>query len=130
MGLQIFDERVTEIGTINILAANTTVAVASSNSTGVSRRYDAVIVENTDTIDHTVEVIITANALDCVLGQVNVPTLAGTLAVPAVDLAAALAPASFGAFILANGSTFKLRVLVAVTSTFHVRALCIGGQIT
>jgi hypothetical protein len=129
MGFSQFDER--EYSSNQYYADNSTgdTFYYLAGNTVMVERVDAIIVVNTSASDQIVELALTPGGVAYPIGQVTIPALAGTAAVPPVDLVALLAPPSIGAIIIQRGATLQLRQVAALTGSDVVSAVTFGGLI-
>jgi hypothetical protein len=129
MGFSPFDER--EYSSNQYYADNSTgdTFYYLAGNTVMVERVDAIVVTNTSTSDQILELGLKPGGVVYPLGQVTIPALAGTPGVPPVDLVAALAPPSIGAFIVQRGATLQLRQVAALTGSDVVTAVTFGGLI-
>lgn len=127
MGLQNFDESNAFAQVRYIIAGTGTSIVDFTNSNGVPFRIDALVATNNDSIAHVVNVYYFDGATPGLLGSVSVPSGAGTLGTPGVDLLPAVLPASVVGLVCGPVSKIQGNVAVAVTGGNSVQVTALGG---
>jgi len=127
MGLQVFDERFPSLSGVQIVAADTTTLkqLVSVGQPG-GLLIDAILLSNTDGIDHNVDFWFTLSAVNYGIGSIKVPAGAGKAGVAAVDAVPWLYPNSRKAIIITNLSALYFSVEVSVV-TGAVQGVAFGG---
>lgn len=127
MGFQVYDE--TAVLNLNrlIVPADGTALLPLVPAASVSRRIDAILAANRDTIDHVINVQMTVGAVVTEIGSVTVPAGAGYAGVPTVDLLGSGFPATQAGVTLIGTSLIGVQLPVAVVATFDVSVTAVGG---
>lgn len=127
MGRSIFDE--TQVITLKakIVAADTTTLKTLFGSSAVQARIDNLLLTSNDTIDHKVVIWVTNASINYVVGSVDVPAGAGHGGVAPVDAIPLIVVAGQQGLLVDSTTTYSYSVEVAVTSTFEVDCVGMGG---
>jgi hypothetical protein len=128
MAISVFQEVLAQQNVDQILAANGFNAIVALTGQSRGSRLDRLYLSNNDTIDHLVQVVFAdPSANFSMLGAVNVPHGAGFTSL-AVEAVALLVPNGDQCIQLPLNCSVRIQVPVAVTSTFQVGMVAIGGQ--
>lgn len=128
MPLQQFDERIMDV---LALALDSTYTPGSKQTIPTNNSYDERIdvlqAVNTDTVAHELSIWLDNAPTAHGIGSVTLPAGAGTGAIPAVDVFAALLPASFHYLYIQSGGAFYASVAEAISSGKNVYVWGLGG---
>lgn len=129
MGAQVFNENQPFAAGIQLANANGTTPQAYVSGPSVPLRWDHLLVTNTDTVDHEVQLIMDDFVSDEVICAATVPAGAGSGATPAVDLIAEALPSTIDGLIQPVTATFKVAVVVVITAGKHLNFWGQGGYL-
>lgn len=127
MGFAIFDERNPSVIAVTQLAAASPGATTILTANGTSRRYDAILVSSTDTVDRTIALEVLQGATATSIGQVVIPAGSGTGAIPPVDLIAALPLTGQAGIVLGPADSLRFSTIVATTAAKQISLVALGG---
>lgn len=129
MGVSIYDERQPILGqTIILLADGTAWKTLVPASSGLFR-VDDVLVTNSDTIAHDVELSIRTGGAEYIVGSVTIPAGQGYLGTPPIKAAATLAPTGQGGWIFTFNQDFRIRTTLAMVGAFALHCVVQGGTL-
>lgn len=129
MPTQKFAEIVPVYALITIGPANTTTFVQSSPTIAQQHRFDHVLALSTAAVDKYVTLEVYVGVTEFKLGTVLVPAGAGSLAVPRIDVLAALLPASADGLVLPASTLLRAAVSATLGSGEAIILSCIGGYV-
>ena len=127
MGFSIYDEHVLVFSTQQLVAADTTVFKSLLTGSGLGQRLDAILVSNSDIIDHVVEFRMVTGVIYAPVGGVLILAGAGAGVIPAVDVVTLLPFGAPAGPLLAPNAAIQARVVVAVTAAYAVGFYLAGG---
>lgn len=129
MGLATFNEINAIVEQFNFTSADTSNSKSVTTSRTQQARIDSMVVTNTDTIAHVVNVFSkTAGGVENLLGSVSVPAGAGTLGTPGVDVLAGSLPATQSGLLI-PALTFVSAGMAVTIGTGHVWVTSYGGTL-
>jgi hypothetical protein len=127
MAIGTFDERTVLTQQVLMLPADGTATKVLAPVNSSDRRIDAITVTNRDTIAHVVTASIVVGATTVAIGSVSIPAGQGFAGTPAIDLLAAILPATVVGVNLGPSATFNVTLAVAIQATFDVGFWISGG---
>lgn len=92
-------------------------------------RLDALLISNSDSIDHICEVYLNFNGPQLVVGTVNVPAGSGFSGVPPVDFCATSTPISLGGIVVSDYYDIYVFVRGVIGSATNIDFLAFGGRL-
>jgi hypothetical protein len=129
MSLAQFDE-VIPLNVVFRWQPATSIAVtALTVSAAAPWRLDAILLTNTDTVDHKVSFWAGVGGVSYLIGSVNVPTLTGTAGTPPVDAVDTVFNNAIQGYLCVANSTLSVSLDVAPNTSKEVDLLGLGGQL-
>jgi len=129
MGVSIFDEKAAIVTGTNFAGAALATPQTITPFAQWNMRLDKLIVSSNDVIAHELTLEVRNDGAPAIVGTVHIPAGAGySAANPAIDLITQL-PVLGDGLNFYNGGAFWVSDPVAITLTFHITILSVGGLI-
>jgi hypothetical protein len=129
MGIQSFDESLPLNEGASIESTDGTNWVSVHGGIQSLCRIDTILVTNSDSVDHVVNLRMNANAAQTRLTSVNLPAGTGSAGVPPVDLIAAIPGVLAGGIPLYAFTTLEAQAEVAFGAGTGAQISVVGGSL-